>query len=143
MRSLKNLSRISPSKMSPCSIQLRPGKHFQLMSNSKFLVKGGVGNDPNISFFHHGVLRREQSQGFGEEEWGDRGAGDARQAVAHTTLARPIFHPGQITLHHLFPVTGNPLGASHSHSHSLGPPANTPAPPQSWRLRVWEGKANS
>ena len=143
MRSLKNLSRLSASKMFPLSIHLRPGKHFQLMSNSKFSVNGSVGNDPNISLFHHGVLRTEQSWGFREEGWRGRGAKDAWWAVAYTTLGRPIFHPGQMPLHHLFPVTGNPLGASHSHSHSLSSPTNRPAPPQSWRLRVWEGKDNS
>lgn len=60
----------------------------------------------------------------------------------HTRLmVRPVFHLRRMSLHHSFPVTGNPVSAGHSIS--LRSKANKPASPQSWRLTTCEGKANS
>lgn len=111
-RSLKNLGRISPSKMPHLPFQLRPGKHFPLMSNSQFSVRGSAWclEMTQISVFsvmgffeesgHRGSERRCEGnvcQGAWQRPvWGLA----SRRAVSHPLRGRPVFHPGGIPWHH-------------------------------------------
>lgn len=137
MRSLKNLCRISPSKMPHLPFQLRPGKHFPLMSNSQLSVRGSAWclEMTQISVF--------SVMGFFEES-GLRGLerrceGNVCQGRMAEACVRPGITEGSFTPVHreaCFPPWSNTMtslfqlqeiqSASLSHSNSLRSNSNIP-----------------